>query len=79
MVKNNSILQLMWHSTGILNLLPLKTLLSFEKRALHLIVLIAADHPGPLSFCPETPNFFTAGLLVATKSSAYCSLQPCLM
>lgn len=47
-VKNNSIVQLIWHSSGILNLLPLKTLLSFEKQALHLVVLIATDHPGPL-------------------------------
>lgn len=75
----NSIVQLIWHSTGILNLLPLKTLLSFEKRALHLIVLIGTDHPGPLSFCPAAPIFFTAGLVVATKSSAYCSLHPCLV
>lgn len=45
MVKNNSVVQIRWHSTGILNLLPLKTILCFEKRALHLIVLIAADQP----------------------------------
>lgn len=57
MVKNKSIVQLIWHSTGILKLQPLKTLLSFEKQALHLIVLIATDHPGPLSFCPACPHF----------------------
>lgn len=79
MVKNNNIVHLIWHSTGILNLLPLKTLLSFQKWALHVIVLIAADHPGPLSFCPAAPIFFTSGLVVATKSSAYFSLHPCLM
>lgn len=79
MVKNNSIVQLKWHYTGVLNLLPFKTLLSFGKRVLHLIVLIATDHSGPLSFCPAAPVFFTAALVVATKSSACCSLHPCLM
>lgn len=73
MIKNNTVVHLIWYSTGILNLLPLKTLLSFQKRALHVIILIATDHPGPLSFCPA------AGLVVAIKSSAYCSLPPCLM
>lgn len=50
MVKNNIMVQIMWHSTDILNLPPLKTLLCFEKRALHLILLIAAEQPGPLAF-----------------------------
>lgn len=50
MVKNNSIVQIMWHSTGVLNLLLLRILLCFEKRALYLIVLIAADQAGLLAF-----------------------------
>lgn len=49
-VKNNSIVEKMWHSTGNLNLLPSKTILCFEKQALHLIILIATYRRELLAF-----------------------------
>lgn len=48
--KNNSVVQIMWHSADILNLLPLKTPQCFEKQALRLNVLVFGDQPGPLAF-----------------------------
>lgn len=55
MIKNNSIVHLIWYSTGILNLLPLKTVLSFQKQALHVVVLIATAIQDHCHFVQQPP------------------------